>query len=928
MSIELQCPGCSRTLRVPDTARGKRIRCPKCSQIVAVDSAAAKETSPAPPPAKPSPRPAKDTDPLASGAVVPLGKTQADSPAPAKTSPKKPPPREEIDVTGDFTPNPAALDRTESMDGFGHERNPGSATAFDESRADAPGRATHTGDQAIETSDEMPKSLGGYEVLKELGRGGMGVVYLGRQVSLDRLVALKVMNHDKARNPGFLARFTREAYAAAQLVHHNVVQIYDIGADRDTHFFSMEYVKGESLVDLLRRDGKLDAEVAVGYVLQAARGLKFGHDMGMVHRDVKPDNLLINDQGIVKVADLGLVKIPLTPDSEEEALAAEAARDPGSAAGSHMATRVGVAVGTPTYMSPEQARDAAHVDARADVYSLGCTLYVLLTGKPPFEGKTVVEVLTKHASAPIVPPDVIVKRVPKTLSAILIKMMAKKPEDRYRDMGEVIAALEKYLGILQSGSFTPKEEHAAILENCVKRFNASPLARLRSTIILGFAGGCAATLLVFLLFRWLTLAGGVLGLALLTPLIYFLIQGFMEKTYLFLKVREWVLGSRWSELLYAVIGGILVILLLYLFGLWWLWVGAGVMAVALAITFHVLVDRPLARDRKDVLEKAEKLLRSLRLQGLEERSLRQFICKYSGKDWEELYEALFDYEAKRKARDWLRGEAAQRRNKFAAWRDPIINRIDAHQRARKEARERNLLQAIEAKALEAQGVNAAEARQKAAQVADVMVNQAAEVKKEAAREPSPEAEPAPKASMQQLLQAAQQPETVYEMEMPRKASVLSPANLMAILLGPRLRFLSGAILVLVWLLWMFQNAYFEGDRLLVEVSAVIEEGNWEKLDRLGQPIGFLPGVIGEIFRGFAPAIAGLILIISALLGGWRAGVIAWPAALVTLLGPTFGVPALGPLPPGLASMSIGVGLAIVGAVLRVLVRNKAGAVAA
>src|SRR5262249_19572151 len=157
---------------------------------------------------------------------------------------------------------------------------------------------------------EVPQALGGYTVIKLLGKGGMGAVYLARQVSLDRNVALKVMNPSWAKDPVFLARFTREAYAAAQLVHHNVVQIYDIGEEHGTPFFSMEFVPGQNLGEIPRGKGKLDIEEAVGYTLQAARGLKYAHDQGMVHRDVKPDNLMLNDQGIVKVADLGLVKLP------------------------------------------------------------------------------------------------------------------------------------------------------------------------------------------------------------------------------------------------------------------------------------------------------------------------------------------------------------------------------------------------------------------------------------------------------------------------------------------------------------------------------------------------------------------------------------------------------------------------------------------
>ena len=153
----------------------------------------------------------------------------------------------------------------------------------------------------------------------------MGAVYLARQISLNRNVALKVMKPLWAANSTFVARFTREAYAAAQLTHHNVVQIYDFGEDKGTTYFSMEFVEGQTLGALVREKERLDVEEAVGYVLQAARGLKCAHDQSMVHRDIKPDNLLLNRQGVVKVADLGLVKTPEAAEAEEAAAAAKPA---------------------------------------------------------------------------------------------------------------------------------------------------------------------------------------------------------------------------------------------------------------------------------------------------------------------------------------------------------------------------------------------------------------------------------------------------------------------------------------------------------------------------------------------------------------------------------------------------------------------------
>ncbi len=157
---------------------------------------------------------------------------------------------------------------------------------------------------------DLPTRLGGYELVEQLGMGGMGEVYLARQISLDRQVAVKTMRPQWARDPLFVARFTKEAFAAAQLVHHNVVQIYDIAAENDINFFSMELVDGGSLAHVQKQIGKLDVEMAVGYVLQAARGLAIAHQCGMVHRDIKPDNLLLSKHGVVKIADLGIVKSP------------------------------------------------------------------------------------------------------------------------------------------------------------------------------------------------------------------------------------------------------------------------------------------------------------------------------------------------------------------------------------------------------------------------------------------------------------------------------------------------------------------------------------------------------------------------------------------------------------------------------------------
>ena len=195
------------------------------------------------------------------------------------------------------------------------QRVGGTQQSAESSMADDPGPPAEAGRTmaVMETGDrevEIPDRLGGYRILRLLGRGAMGAVYEAKQMSLDRLVALKTIRGRLADNPASLARFTREAYAAAQLNHHNVVQIYDFGEDAGLHFFSMEWVRGGPLDHLIREKGRLEPRLAVSYAVQAARGLQFAHRHGMVHRDIKPANLLLTNDGVIKVADLGLVKIP------------------------------------------------------------------------------------------------------------------------------------------------------------------------------------------------------------------------------------------------------------------------------------------------------------------------------------------------------------------------------------------------------------------------------------------------------------------------------------------------------------------------------------------------------------------------------------------------------------------------------------------
>lgn len=712
------------------------------------------------------------------------------------------------------------------------------------------------------------KVLGGYQLAQKLGQGGMGAVYLAKQLSLDRNVAVKVLHPRWATDPQFVARFTREAFAAAQLVHHNVVQIHDIGAQERTHYYSMEFVEGQNLADVLKRDGKLEAEVAVTMTLQAARGLKFAHDRGMIHRDVKPENLMLNAEGIVKVADLGLVKTGQAQEAFAGSRSAEEAQ-------SMHQTSVKVAMGTPLYMPPEQAKDAAKVDARADIYSLGCTLYALLVGNPPFAGRTAAELARKHLVEQPVPPHQRNKRVPEDLSKIVLKMMAKKPEDRYANMGEVIAALEDYLGVRSSGPVSAQEEHIAGLEDCVRSFNEAPLARIRPNLIAVFVGLCALMTAYWIWFGSWQLAGSFVGAAALTGVAYFIISGAMERRPMFGKLRHLAFSASWREWLNAAVGIALVVTLLALLHWLVIWIWVLMIAVLLAAAFYVVVDRQLARQRQGPLNRTHALLKKLRQRGMDENALRHFVCKYAGRQWEEYYESLFGYDAKLEARlRWGLSERGQPRPRYRGWRDPVIRWVDARDEGRREEQAQRHLQMVEAKSLQAQGMDEMAARLKAKRRAEAMVAHAAEFRATASGTTTMEvdapSQPAGETlNFEQLFNSTGEPSAP-----PRKHQWYLSRRYggpLYMLFRRQTRFICAVLLLVPFFMWRVQNPNLTRD---ITDVATAERKTPESL------VGDVRGKIVDVSRAASTAqkedkkleIPGLPDEAEIVLGSWNAGV--------------------------------------------------------
>ncbi len=277
------------------------------------------------------------------------------------------------------------------------------------------------------TADQIPMpQIPGYEILSLLGQGGMGAVYKARQKSLDRIVALKILPPRAAKDENFIRNFISEARTVAKLNHENIIAGIDVGEANGTYYFAMEHVEGESLARLVEKDGPLEEHRALEITAQMARALEHAHKHGLVHRDVKPQNILLAKNDVAKLCDLGLAKQMGQDDR------------------GHVA---GIPLGTPHYLSPEQARGEADVDIRSDIYSLGASLYHMLTGEPPFTGDSPMVLMTKHLTEEPIPPRRKNEEISKAASDLVLHMMAKDKEERPQSPTEVLEEIQR----VQSG---------------------------------------------------------------------------------------------------------------------------------------------------------------------------------------------------------------------------------------------------------------------------------------------------------------------------------------------------------------------------------------------------------------------------------------------------------------------------------------------
>lgn len=335
-----------------------------------------------------------------------------------------------------------------------------------------------TGRPPMATSDEAAVQtgpgtfLGHYQLIEPIGGGGMGRVFRALDTRLNRTVALKVLSRQQASDMETLLRFHNEARSAARLNHESIAQVYYVGEDQGLPFIASEFVEGSNIRDLVLRKGPLPLGEAISYTLQVAEALRHAVERNVVHRDVKPSNILVTPEGRAKLIDLGLAKLQSRDDSGSDLTAS------------------GVTLGTFDYISPEQARDPRLADVRSDIYSLGCTLFYMLAGRPPFPQGTVLQKLLQHQGDD--PPDVRVFRpeLPEEVTRLLRKMMAKDPQRRFRDPARLIVALlsladEMGLRPVQSGGLVwaiPRQRRVSLLQRHLPW--AAPVAVLMGIVFL------------------------------------------------------------------------------------------------------------------------------------------------------------------------------------------------------------------------------------------------------------------------------------------------------------------------------------------------------------------------------------------------------------------------------------------------------------
>jgi hypothetical protein len=500
-------------------------------------------------------------------------------------------------------------------------------------------------------------------------------------------------------------------------------------------------------------------------------------------------------------------------------------------------------------------------------------------------------------------------------------MMAKDPADRFQDMSEVVRTLEAWLGVHHTGTFSPQEEQIAKLEGFVFQFNTCAAVVLRNRLIAGFFGSVALAAVLLAFFGKLGWAFGVFGLAGEATVAYFVLDGVTRKGHLFGVARRFLGGMSWSDLAVGVGGFGMFCILLALLKVFWIWVGFGVIGLGLAFVLRYALDRAVQEERRHTLEGCERQLRRLRLHGLDEEELRQFVAKFAGRNWEEFFEALFGYQAKLSARAvLLRGGMAGAREKHAAWREPLIAWMERAEKARKEARQRRLLLAVERANLLAAGASAQTAEDQAKAAADAMVRAAEQIRnaETAHARPGHVTGQAP-ANVRTLVRAAERPGEFAFVPSKRHDPI---GQLIGLFVGPHVRALAASVLLAACALWAHQNGLLPGAEIRAQAAQAVENSDLSGLESQAAldatrttkalVVGGVPTAMTAWVDSFNVGLAGLLLLGSLFFRGNLMSVFVLIGAAVAVVGHQFGIRNVEPFRAYHVSLMLGSLLTLVG----------------
>jgi eukaryotic-like serine/threonine-protein kinase len=761
----------------------------------------------------------------------------------------------------------------------------------------------------------IPRLLGGHLVLRLLGHGPRGRVVLAEPLSLEQPAVLKLLAADRAADTIFLANLTREAFAAAQIEHPNLVPVRELGRDRGHHYTSLDWIDGPSGAQLLESRGTLEPYQAAVVVLQAARGLKAAHEQGLLHRDVKPANLRLDASGRVMVDDLGLEMTPSLAAALEARQKSVSEPRKRVATGNDQSLRP--AAGTPAFMAPEQAANPLTCDGRADIYALGVTFYNLVTGKLPYSGDDAVELIRQHQEELPVPPGEFVPNLPRQISDIIRTMMGKRPEERYPNMAVVVDLLEGLLGVHGDPDAAVVEDASGTIRRAADTLARSAARRLRFRIL---ALSAAIWLGLIVLLFSLGLGQpvfGMLAFGALTALAALIASGFVHNSELLHLARAVVLGGGLRSWLIATTGALAAIAALWLWGgflPWFLILCGG----SLVGTFLTILDRPLAAERKLVIDSAKELLKRLRTRGQDEAAIQELVALHGGNHCEKLFERVFGRSAllSFRARQDKAGSGPRRR-RFNRWRDAIYLLLAKHLQGRRDHRHLRLLQEVEEKRLEAAGLNLLTARRRARRIGKAMLVTAVQWREEQRILDLTKCSTATHGPtlLQRLSIAASQPEPVLEPHEKQPNALLRRIDTWTgILLGRGLRFPLGAALAVLLAIWMDAKGILTVSQVREQAAELyrVSRGAVESADpaffrqlkwkipwewhRLAEPLDFpwIVDFLGRTLPAFNLVVAATILIFSLFSRRRVTGLLALVGSLVALFGPRWGlaVPAL------------------------------------